>query len=341
MPNKKRKVLQYRKAVISDKSQTLYSLLLQALQKLPLPADRSLETAKGEDSFRLINNHKPTEKMIFGEFVCYEKGTSQPILSRDVVLEGTHFPVKHLQMKDVPKEFSGKDADFVNSVLYFAVFRNHVILAPTQQIRIDLFEKYLSWLLGVQSGVLAPGVSFNLRVGLRKENDQETTSPIVSMEIGGAMRAVETEDGGLALEPSSSEALTVQNTASIGVGRGLIVNLLKSMGVYSNTWDTILNGGDVTARLIIKSSSKKAEDNRKLFTNLQETCYRNLPPEDIVYKRKDGKTVRGETLMLSKPVYLQATRDGFISPDELYAEMNNWLTELIQNEGILNEDQVS
>lgn len=95
-------------------------------------------------------------------------------------------------------------------------------------------------------------MSFNLRVGLRKENDQETTSPIVSMEIGGAMRAVETEDGGLALEPSSSEALTVQNTASIGVGRGLIVNLLKSMGVYSNTWDTILNGGDVTARLIIK-----------------------------------------------------------------------------------------
>ena len=94
MPNKKRKVLQYRKAVISDKSQTLYSLLLQALQKLPLPADRSLETAKGEDSFRLINNHKPTEKMIFGEFVCYEKGTSQPILSRDVVLEGTHFPVQ-------------------------------------------------------------------------------------------------------------------------------------------------------------------------------------------------------------------------------------------------------
>lgn len=45
--------------------------------------------------------------------------------------------------------------------------------------------------------------------------------------------------------------------------------------------------------------------------------------------------------MLSKPVYLQATRDGFISPDELYAEMNNWLTELIQNKGILNEDQVS
>lgn len=136
MPNKKRKVLQYRKAVISDKSQTLYSLLLQALQKLPLPADRSLETAKGEDSFRLINNHKPTEKMIFGEFVCYEKGTSQPIFSRDVVLEGTHFPVKYLQMKDVPKEFSGKDADFVNSVLYFAVFRNHVILAPTQQIEL-------------------------------------------------------------------------------------------------------------------------------------------------------------------------------------------------------------
>lgn len=341
MPNKKRKTLQYRKAIISDKSQTLYSLLLQALQKLPQPADRSLETAKGDDSFRLINDHKPSGNMIFGEFVCYEKGTSQPILSRDVVLEGTHFPVKYLRMKDVPKEFSGKDADFVNSVLYFAVFRNHVILAPTQQIRIDLFEKYLSWLLGVQSGVLAPGVSFNLRVGLRKEDDQEATSPIVSMEIGGAMQTIETEEGGLDLEPASSEALTVQNTTSFGLGRDMIVNFLKSLGDYTSNWETILNGSDVTARLIIKSSSKKAEDNKKLFSRLQQTCYRNLPPEDIVYKRKDGKTVRGETLMLSKPVYLQASRDGFISPDELYAEMNNWLTELIQNEGILNEDQVS
>lgn len=323
MPNKKRKTLQYRKAVISDKSQTLYSLLFKALRQLARPHERSEEIGKGDDFFRLINEYNINESMIFGEFVVYEKGASQPILSRDEEVGGTHFQVKFLSMKDVPKEFSGNEADFVNSILYFAVFKNHLILAPSQQVRIDAFEKYLSWLLGVQSGVLAPGVSFSLQMGVHKANLNELESPIVSMEVGGPIRAVETADGVRSLVVSPEGTLSIKNISTFGVGADLLVNFLKSVKAYSPTWESVIQGGDVTARLVITSASRKAETNRGFFTHLQQTCYRNFPPEDVVYRLKDGKEIKGETLLLKKPVSLTVNRDGFISPSELYVEMKN------------------
>lgn len=106
MTAKKTKTLQYRKVDISDKSKNLYSLLLEALRKLTGPQERSEEIGKDTDLFRLINQYHSTQKLIFGEFLVYEKGASQPILSKDEKIGATHFPVKYIQIKDVSEDFS-------------------------------------------------------------------------------------------------------------------------------------------------------------------------------------------------------------------------------------------
>lgn len=254
----KSKTLNYRKAEITDESKTLHSLLVEAMRRLPKPEDRSEELGK-EEVYRLINQFKHTEQLFFGQFVLYEKDASQPILSRNVAGNSSYYPLKYLSMKDVPKEFSGRGADFVNSILYFAVYGNHVILAPSQQVTIGAFEKYLSWLLGVQSGVLKVASSFSLQNKIFKRKMDELPSPIVSMEVGGALNLTGDSEDSTVAQSSSKGALTIQSTSQFQVGIQVLKSLIKSLGEDSSRWSSLLEGENVSAKIVVTSSSNLRE----------------------------------------------------------------------------------
>lgn len=128
-----------------DGSRTLQSVLDAALTAKSVAISRR-EDVENSGLLRLINFNGHYDVLSVGELLQYTTGDRQPFAN--IADDAT---VLQLDTMDLPD-----GQEFVQGILYYAIFQNHVVVAQSMQLRAQQFEAYLNWLLR-EAGELQEG----------------------------------------------------------------------------------------------------------------------------------------------------------------------------------------
>ncbi|MEC4749820.1 hypothetical protein [Methylomicrobium sp. Wu6] len=142
----RRKLLHYRKAQFFRpvENASLQKLVEEALRKLKSVGDRfnTVEEKtkdENEDSGyrRFINTHRSRMGMEFGNLVLYADGVNKQTLTIDD--KADEVDVEQIAPPQTP---DGRRREFLESILYYGIKDNHVVLLQSMALRSREFETY-------------------------------------------------------------------------------------------------------------------------------------------------------------------------------------------------------
>ena len=158
-----KKTLYYRKAVITRTDKTLEELLREALTAFPTAMDRQEPIDDDSSEVRLINKFQDDHKgFILAQMVLIEQDASQPVVIYEAGAK--EYQLAGVKPSDVilSEEYKAAKRDFINSMLYFGVIDNHVVVIPSASLRFNAIESYLRWLFVSKANILHPEAMISL-----------------------------------------------------------------------------------------------------------------------------------------------------------------------------------
>ena len=156
------KKVYYRECQFVNCQQTLQKLLDDALSQ-STAEDRQEKLNEDEALFRLINQHTKFRGMTFCQLLLVDPGASQPVMIYDKSEGG--YKIDGVKTTELSREELKKNSDFVNSMLYFGVKKNELVIMPSQALSVKALESYLLWLLGEKLKLIPDDVSLELSRG--------------------------------------------------------------------------------------------------------------------------------------------------------------------------------
>lgn len=107
---------------------------------------------------RVINSSKNKSSMLFGQMVLFEPGRDQTVIIMDDSVNNEYLVEKiALTAGD-----DGKKRELIESVLYFGVKDNHVVIVQSHALRARQCELHFDWLLTQCTEVLPDNKAFYL-----------------------------------------------------------------------------------------------------------------------------------------------------------------------------------
>jgi hypothetical protein len=318
------KTVHYRgaKLVAGPKGRDLQSLLSQALRKRRKVGER-LDTLTGDEAtHQFINRFSEQQSFLFGSLVLYADGTNKLTVLVDLDSE-------EISPQEVapPQSKSGKRSEFLDSILYFAVHQNHVIVLQSSALRIKNFESHLLWLLRK-----ADVIDKHAQMVLEESISQVTREQIKASHVKKVMIGQELES-----EPVTSEGGTRQKAVvktirhqPSGVAFDVISNLLKD-----NRWLEELQLEDsldesklhLTVEITYKHSTTEAA--QKLLDKIA-TGLRHFDKDNVAIELKGGGTIKGDDLRVSGKIYVR-THNGVVDESDLYPKLREFLLEQLEH----------
>ena len=184
----KRKLLHYRKSQLfmPIDNGTLQGLLEEALRKLnsvgerfSIIEDKTKEENEDTGFRRFINTHRSALGMEFGSLVLYAGGVNKQTLTIDKSADEVD-----VEQIAPPQTLDGRRREFLESILYYGVQDNHVVLLQSMALKSREFEDYINWLLK-KAGVIAEENNVflnNYAPKITKEKLEQAT--VKSVKIG-------------------------------------------------------------------------------------------------------------------------------------------------------------
>ncbi len=318
------------KAVHFDKSPgkgvTLVSLLAKALAQFTTVGDRRRNIGSDDNPvFHVIGTplNEPTG-MSFGALMTYTPGTDPLFLVDDAKAQDVL-----LEKLSAPSTDDGKRREFLESILFFAVYKNHVALIQSQALKAAQLENYFLWLL--HSSKELPGDT------LLKLIDTPPKAARDKMEAGGGVRAIKL--GGEVVPPttpastagsSAGTALTVSapvsQTSSVDLDEGgmfaALQKLLKPADIAKIPFEDLADS-NIEMFITLRYNRKTTEAGQKLMDSLG-VAFRHADEVETELSLKDGGTIKGSELRLTGTIGLQSY-DGQLNHTEVYQELQKWL----------------
>lgn len=248
------------------------------------------------------------------EMVLIDPGASQPLAVYDES-KGV-YTIDAISTNELSQERLKRNSDFVNSMLYFGVKGNEVVIMPSQAINVRALENYLTWLLGEKLDLISNESKFALNKNIpRAVEEQIRSSPVRSIEIGSVLSGTSDDDSE---EFVSSESFSINAKSLLGVlGAKLKDELPFSISDDSN----------IRAKIVI-SYFRKTNDAGQNFMNHLGTTLRNLDDADVCVTLKNNVKISGEELNLQKVVKISKTDRGLLVNDDISEAMVTWLLDL-------------
>ena len=191
-----KKTLYYRKAVITKTNKTLEELLREALAAFPTAMDRQEPIDDDSSEVRLINKFQDDHKgFILAQMVLIEQDASQPVVIYEAGAK--EYQLAGVKPSDVilSEEYKAAKRDFINSMLYFGVVDNHVVVIPSAALRFNAIESYLRWFFVSKAKILHPEAMISLIQEANKNIKKLFDSHNVkSIEIGDTITYVKSSE---------------------------------------------------------------------------------------------------------------------------------------------------
>lgn len=311
----KSKVLHYRQAKFMQPGGNLESMVGAALEKLSL-VDQRLEHLQGDD-YRLVNDSLQSMAMIFGNLMTFEEGTNKLLLDVDR-------KVKTLNVRQLPPpSIGGKKSEFLDSVLYYGIKQNHVVLMQSAALKTKQFEQHINWLLR-EAKVIDTDDYVTLDDSPKPEaKKQLAKAHVKSVNIISPLAAPE------GYEPA---AATISNAKRLDVTpKGRAVDILRSLLGESELKKLPLTDAlDANLRVSVSVTYNRTttETGQRALDSIANLL-RHMDEDDVAIEVPGIGILRGSDLKLSESINIE-TFAGNVNQKDLFPKMHDWLKRLVE-----------
>ena len=324
----KRKQLHYRKATFATvHGKTLQELVEEALRKLAAVSERLQGIDDGSDDGwqRFINTHRSYFGMEFGNMVLYAPDQSRNIIAIDGAAD-------ELDIEQIAP-FTGADGkkrQFLESLLYYGIYGNHVVLLQSMSLKARDLEHYFNWLLR-KAGVLSEDNNIFLNnyaptATQEKLEKAEVKSVRIGTPLFTGSETTEFERG-----DDDTRKVRIRPTEGMDVLKALVSP--DRLGGLS--WSELEGAGNLDVFVEVTYKRQTDERSQKVLNRIT-SALRHVSDEDIRIELKNGGTVVGSDLQIKNFTNVDSY-GGVVDPSDLFNKMNSWLVQILE-QGLIDAD---
>ena len=341
---KRKRTLHYKHAKLTQTSETLQSLLEAHLDdeesKYYKVKNRQNKLTEDGKAVRFINSHsKHGGNLLLCQLVQFESGLSQ--LTIEVDDDAGSYPLSALNPKDIKKKNEKTRAEFLDSVLYFGLLGNHVIVLSSQRLQSKELESHLNWFLMNLTKSLTTMVILSdqpTKEAVEKfEKSHAKTVSLGSDVIYQPQVENDTEDKPIQLEDKTiNEATRVSWTPkSLGAK---IVELLKQAGDIPDVdFEDALDDSNLRMKIELSFNRRTTKKGQRTIDTVANSL-RHMDKDDVKITLANGGVLQGDKLKLTKSISLEFI-NGQINESDLYQTIVSWLNEKINSDELKDDLQ--
>jgi hypothetical protein len=333
----KRRTIHYKLAKIAHSNFTLQEMLECAFASEYKKANTRKQDLTGDcKSFRFINNHsKHGGKLLLCQMVQFEEGLTQMTINMDDE-DSESYDLIPFKPEDIlsGKQKSIKKAEFLESMLYFGVLDNHVVIMGSAALRSKDLENHLNWFLINLTEQITSSVILS---------DKPTKNAIRQLEKQPAKKIMIGSDIDFSAEvdgiPISAEEYEQQVTETSKVSwvpktlGSEIMEFLRKEGKFNHfEFDDAFDFKNFQLKLELSFNRTTTKKGQKVLDQLANSL-RHMDKEDVQVELKGGGKLRGDDLKLSTQINV-LFKLGKVDESHLYMEIQKWLRSKIQTEDI-------
>ncbi|WP_049294051.1 hypothetical protein [Franconibacter helveticus] len=339
----RQKTIYYKRATMSNCDSDLQSILESIISPngtVPKVGMRreQISPSDSDSGYRVINRSNTFQTILFGQLILFEQGRSQALMtiSDDVPFYDinaiTSQQIKLEADNDISDEEKQKiKREFIDSILYFGVFKNHIMIVQSSSLRTKDLETHLNWLIHSFGNSFADDSILILKDKPTEETIKKLEkTPVKKINLGSVPIKSKTDDGAIEIKsvtnPNVAKGIQkVRKMKFLPVGRG--GSILKA--AFGEDWfsdlklEDSLDDANLQVNLEI-TYLRKTNDDGQLLMDTLATSIRNMDDEDVEIFLQGGGTLKGGDLRLSGTVSVQYN-NGLIDENHLYLQMHKWL----------------
>lgn len=309
-PSTRSKTLYYKRAaIIGGDTAPLADLVEAAVSRESRPLRRAQRFGEENENVQLVNHPWRKGQMICAAFLDFTEGTYQPTIKLD------ENEIELLIDQIPPRERE----QFIESMLFFGVQRNHVVLVQSKGLRSGQLERHLNWLLGDCTHVLPTGSHLAL-LDQPTPEARRTLGPVRKVTMRAPVSSV-------MFKPEPEEKA---KRLSLGdrISRS-IWELLNGQGTFLEqlSADEALAIDDIELSLEIRRKSRQ-RNGTTLLDELAHTL-RNTDDE-FELETRSGKVLRSGDWRLKTTKRVKVF-NGMPALGDVAEKMHGWLAELIED----------
>lgn len=320
----RRRKVYYKSVVMPSAKNNLQELLQLALQEgstLYLAKNRHQLINSSSKDFILLNHHTTYNGMLFGQLVFVEYDVTKTFLTIDETTQEYSiepFDINKIQSKTKDSKTEELKNQFINSILYFGVFENHLVLMQSPSLKANHLEDYLKWLLSL-AGLFEATEFLSLSDKVNEESQKILKkNPAKCLQIGANLESKPT--------PNSNNMVTEAKSASfnvIGSGMDILKRLIGADKLEGLKLKDNLDSSNLKMYVVMTYNNKTTESGQKVMDTVA-TALRHMPDDDYQIVLKNGGTIKAGELRISKELTLD-TLNGVINESNLWSQMHTWL----------------
>lgn len=338
----RQKAIHYKRAAIANCDADLQSILESIISadgtasKVGMRREQ-ISPSDSSSGYRLINRSSTYQTILFGQLILFEQGKSQALMtiSDDVSFYDinaiTSEQIKLEADENVSDEHKEKiKREFIDSILYFGVLKNHLIIVQSSALRSKDLETHLNWLIHSFGSSFSDDSILILKDKPTEETIQKLEKNPVSKINLGSVPIKSINDTSVEIVrtpniPTEGNVQKVRKMKFMPTGKG--GNILKA--AFGEKWfddlklEDSLDESNLQVNLEITYFRKTNKDGQLLMDTLA-TSLRNMDEDDIEITLKGGGTIKGGDLKLSGSINVQYN-NGLIDENHLYLQMHKWL----------------
>lgn len=314
----KDKTLHYRRAQFLKGTGNLQQLLRAALSKMAT-VDARLESVGGSaTNLRCINHHPVQLGMQFGDLLSFERGTNKLLLS-------TNTNVAALDVAQIaPPPIKGVPSEFLDSILYFGVQGNHVVLLQSNALTSRHFEAHINWLLE-SANLLKPHarVEFvdSANPDVRRAIEEQ---PIKRVKFGAPMLDLASSIA----QPGKTTHQAHMRFVPEGMGATILKAVLGENAFTKLHLENAIEGNLKVALEVTYDRATSTGGQKALHAIARELRY--VDEEDVSVVIPGLGTVKGRDLKLSDTCRVDSY-NGLLDQNQVYPAMHEWLRSLLES----------
>lgn len=343
----RQKSIHYKLAGLSNCSSDLQSILESILledgtaSKVGMRREQ-ISPSDSQSGYRLINRSNTFKTILFGQLILFEQGKSQAFMtiSDDVAFYDINSITSEQIKLDGDEKATTEDKEkvkreFIDSILYFGVLGNHMVIVQSSSLRARDLETHLGWLIHSFSSSFSDSSALILRDKPSTEVIQKMdTTPVKKITLGSVPVKSQTETGEVVMKnaPSLPAKTEIGNSIEkvrkvrfMPTGKG--GSILKA--AFGEDWfsnlrlEDSLDESNLQVNLEITYLRKTTSDGQRVMDTLASSL-RHTDSDDIEIQLQGGGIIKGSDLKLTGSVSVQYN-NGLIDENHLYLQMHKWL----------------
>lgn len=288
-----------------------------ALSQKPLASDRLMGVENDVEQIG-INLYQTKGSMLFGQFLSFKPGMRQPLITLE---NGT--TAFNLESIAAEQTDDGKKREFLESIGYFGVVDNHVLLVQTKALTSREFETYLQWLLMSATSVIPAGTMLVLDdPSASAAKKKAARSNIRGVTIGTQLTAVAAPE----IRKGKAVAKYELTSGAFDALRGMLgADVFDKLSLAQS-----LEEDNIELQVTVRVKGKRviSDDGQKLLRAIGRAT-RHMDPRDYELELDRNGALKGSDLKLHRSVNVGISDSlGLVDESALIEHMFNWLEEL-------------